>query len=399
VQRAAPFRFDHLDFIHHRRINTAAPDGKSLFCKVPALRHPDFTEFRFRMVFLTAEPMAGDLLVHRTFFPFASPSTPPMKTFSPICCLSAIFCAVSQATPPVLSLTQVALQKIDAGIRPDHYEIARADLDADGKEDVLALMNGKSSYYGSGGATLFILKGSDKGFTSLGSVKVVNAPIYLRKSATNGYADLVVTVEGGGATPGLTVLSFDGKSYPAGEGEATATLRDDDKLLFSEPIPPFDQTAILQGITFKVTSPNLNSANTLTITPGGLAEDNRPITIEIIGTVTRIETGDINVDGSPEIYINAKDGEGTNLIAYSANQKKSLSQIFLPDLTEDVKNASGYRGHDEFAVVENSLARRFPVFPQDESETQPTGKTRQLQYKLHQGEAGWVLKIENSTEF
>ena len=121
--------------------------------------------------------------------------------------------------------------------------------------------------------------------------------------------------------------------------------------------------------------------------------------MEIIGTVTRIETGDINVDGSPEIYIYARDGEGTNLIAYSANRKKSLSQIFLPDLTEDVKNAAGYRGHDEFAVVENSLARRFPIFPEDESETKPTGKMRQLQYKLHPGEAGWVLKVENSTEF
>ena len=33
------------------------------------------------------------------------------------------------------------------------------------------------------------------------------------------------------------------------------------------------------------------------------------------------------------------------------------------------------------------------------AQTQPTGKTRQLQYKLHPGEAGWVLKVENSTEF
>jgi hypothetical protein len=301
--------------------------------------------------------------------------------------------------PPVLSLTQAALQKIDPEIRPDHYEIARADLDADGKEDVLALMNGKSSYCGSGGCTLFILKGTGKGFTSLGSVKVVNAPVYLRKSATNGYSDLAVTVRGGWAVPGLASLAFDGKSYPPGAGEADATLRNDDKLLFSEPIPPFDQTAILQGITFKVTSPNLNTANTLTITPAGLEEDNRPVTLEIIGTVTRIETGDINVDGSPEIYIYAKDGEGTNLIAHSANRKKSISQIFLPDLTEDVTNAAGYRGRDEFAVVENSLARRFPIFPEDESETKPTGKMRQLQYKLHPGEAGWILKVENITEF
>jgi hypothetical protein len=322
-----------------------------------------------------------------------------MKTFRPICYLSAILCGVSQATPPVLSLIQVALQKIDADIRPDHYEIARADLDADGKEDVLALMNGKSSYCGSGGCTLFILKGTGKGFTSLSSVKVVNAPIYLRKSTAHGFRDLLVTVCGGGATPGLASLTFDGKAYPPGAGEANATLEAGDEILFSEPVPPFDQTAILQGITFKVTSPNLKTANTVTITPTSLEEDNRPVHMDIIGTITRIETGDINVDGSPEIYIYAQDGEGTNLIAYSANRKKSLSQIFLPDLKDDAKNAAGYRGHDEFAVVENSLARRFPVFPEDESETKPTGKMRQLQYKLHPGEAGWILKVENSIEF
>lgn len=322
-----------------------------------------------------------------------------MKTIRPIFCISSILCATAHAAPPVLSPAQVALKKIDAGIKPDHYEIARADLDADGKEDVLALMNGKSGYCGSGGATLFILIGTGSGFTSLGSVKVVNAPIYLSKNVTHGFRDLLVTVRGGGATPGLASLAFDGKSYPPGAGEATATLKGDEEILFAEPIPPFDQTAILQGITFKVTSPNLKSGNTVAITPAGLEEDNKPVTIEIIGTITRIETGDINVDGSPEIYIYARDGEGTNLIAYSANHKKSLSQIFLPDLKDDEKNALGYRGQDEFAVVENSLARRFPIFPEDEAQTKPTGKMRQLQYKLHPGEAGWMLKIEKTTEF
>lgn len=333
------------------------------------------------------------------FFPLLPRPHIQMKTTRPILYLSAILCAVSQATPPVLSLAQVALQKIDADIRPDQYEIARADLDTDGKEDVLALMNGKSAYCGSGGATLFILKGTGNGFDSLGSVKVVNAPIYLRKSATNGFRDLLATVRGGGAAPGLASLSFDGKGYPVGAGEANATLKGDDEVLFAEPVPPLFQIAFLHGISFKVTSPNLKSANTVTITPAGLEEDNRPITLDIIGTITRIETGDINVDGSPEIYIYSQDGEGTNLLAYSANRKKSLSQIFLPDLKDDAQNAIGYRGHDEFAIVENSLSRRFPIFPEDEAKTQPTGKMRQLEYKLHPGEAGWVLKVEKSTEF
>lgn len=288
-------------------------------------------------------------------------------------CLPAILSTATHAAPPVLSLTQAALHAIDAEIKPDHYDIARADLDADGMEDVIALMNGKSSYVGSGGGTLFIFKGTADGLATLGSVKVVNAPIYLSKRVNSGFRDLVVTVRGGGATLGLASLSFDGKSYPAGAGEATATLTGDEGVLFSEPVAPFEQTESLQGISFKVTSPNLKSANTVTITPAGLEEVNSPITLDVDGTVT--------------------------LIAFSANRKKSLSQIYLPDLKEDAENVVGYRGRDDFAVVENSLARRFPIFSADAADTKPTGKMHQLQYKLHPGEAGWLLKVEKSTEF
>jgi len=71
----------------------------------------------------------------------------------------------------------------------------------------------------------------------------------------------------------------------------------------------------------------------------------------------------------------------------------------LPALKDDDQNGLGYRGHDEFAVVENSLARRFPIFPVEPGDTKPTGKMRQLQYKLQQGEAGWLLKVEKTTEF
>jgi|GEM_PF-1076854 len=319
-----------------------------------------------------------------------------MRPFRQIFLISTVLCAVSHAASPVPSPVQGALQKIDAAIKPDQYETARTDLDNDGRDDVLALMNAKSSYTGTGGSTLFIFKNTGKILTSLGSVKVVNAPVYLSSNVTNGSRDLIATVRG--TAPGLTTLTFDGKNYQPGAGEANTTLKADDKLLFAEPLPPFDQTAILHGISFKVSSPNLRSANTVTLTPGGLEIDNKPITIDLIGTITRIETADLDEDGSPEIYIYAHDGEGTNLIAYSTNKKKSLSQIFLPDLNEVEKNSNGYRGHDEFAVVENSLARRFPIFPEDPGDSKPTGKMRQLEYKLHPGEAGWLLKLEKTSE-
>jgi hypothetical protein len=164
----------------------------------------------------------------------------------------------------------------------------------------------------------------------------------------------------------------------------------------------FETTQALQGITLKVTSPNAPTANSVTITPVGLEIDNSPITVEAGGIVTGAEVGDINADGSPEIYIYIAEPTGDRrgaLIAFSANRKKSLSQISLPALEDDAKNAKGYRGRDEFAVVEGIIARRFPLFPEDRSKTEPTGKMRQIQYKLVTGEAGWLLKPDKVIEF
>jgi len=159
-----------------------------------------------------------------------------------------------------------------------------------------------------------------------------------------------------------------------------------------------EKTASLQGITFKVTA----AANTITITPSGLKEDNRAVSADIKGVVKNVEVADINADGAPEIYVFVAETTGDmrgSLIAYSTNKKKSLTAIFLPALEDDAKNVKGYRGRDDFAVVEGVIARRFPIFPVDPAKTEPTGKMRQLQYKLHAGEAGWVLKVDKVIEF
>jgi len=315
---------------------------------------------------------------------------------------ASIFCllvvsGMAHATPPVLSLAQAALQKIDQDIRPEHYEIARTDLNADGKEDVLALMNGRSSYRGSGGGTMFILKGTSDGFESIGFIKVVNEPIYVRKSVNHGFRDLLVTVRGGGAEPGLSALPFNGKEYPVSPGKATAKQEDTDELIFAEPTPPFDGKETLQGITFHVFSPNSRSGNRLIVTPAGLSEDNRPIEMDVSGIITRIEIADINVDGSPELYVYGFDGKSQTLLAWSANKKKSLSSITMAEL--DAAQAKGYRGGDEFAVVEGIIGRRFPIYPDDQPESKPSNRIRQIQYKLRPGEAGWLLRADKVIEY
>ena len=170
----------------------------------------------------------------------------------------------------------------------------------------------------------------------------------------------------------------------------------------SAPLAPFDRTLELQGIRFRVSSPNSGSINELKIVPSGLASDNRPITRTIEGTITGVEVADLNVDGSPELYIyvtSAGSGSYGSLVAYSANNRKSLSEIYMPPITDDKKASAGYMGHDEFAVVENVLARRFPVYRPGDTNAKPSGGMRQLQYKLARGEAGWILKVDRIVEW
>ncbi len=298
---------------------------------------------------------------------------------------------------------QAALQKIDPAVTAEQFDCVLADLNSDGHADALALMNGKSGYCGSGGCTLFVLQAADNGFAKIGAVKVVNAPIYLRATSHHGLRDLLVQVRGGGAIPGFAALEFDGQSYPPGPGKASATVESTDKVLFADvSTGAFDQTLDLFGISFHVTSDNTNRSNSVAITPAGLERDNSPITVKINGVVTGAEVADLNADSSPEVYVYVRATDGSNvgsLVAYAANNKKSLTQIYLPELSENKKNTVGYRGGDEFAVIELTFARRFPIYPEDKSIAAPTGRTRQLQYKLKAGEAGWILRLDKSLEY
>lgn len=160
----------------------------------------------------------------------------------------------------------------------------------------------------------------------------------------------------------------------------------------------FTQTLSLQGITFKVSCPNMGSLNQVTIAPSGLSGDNSPIKEEVDGVVTGAEMADLNSDGYPELYIftqSAGSGSYGAVTAYASNKKKSIGPVTFPDLADNAKAFAGYTGHDEFAVVEGRLVRRFPVDPKKNS-----GKSmRQIQYRLESGEASWILRVDRIVHF
>lgn len=165
---------------------------------------------------------------------------------------------------------------------------------------------------------------------------------------------------------------------------------------------PFLAQMVLHGVTFQVESPNDSSINPVvvraTMAEGSLGQ----VQAQADGTITKVEIEDLNADGYPEIYVyvtSAGSGSYGSLIAYASNQNKSLGEIYLPSIEDTPEISQGYMGHDEFALGEGALVRRFPVYRFGDTNAGPTGGTRQIQYKLEAGEAGWVLRQDRVVEF
>lgn len=153
------------------------------------------------------------------------------------------------------------------------------------------------------------------------------------------------------------------------------------------------------NISFKVNT----KGDSLIIQPSGLSISNETLYHDITGyTVVNAEIGDLNIDSYPELFVYlTSDGSGScgKLIGYSVNNGKSVSQVYLPDISENDEVNKGYMGHDEMAIVENTFCQRFPIYKEGDSNANPTGGIRQIQYKLVDGESNRILKIDKVINF
>lgn len=153
------------------------------------------------------------------------------------------------------------------------------------------------------------------------------------------------------------------------------------------------------NISFKVNT----KGDSLIIQPSGLSVSNETLYHDITGyTVVNAEIGDLNIDSYPELFVYlTSDGSGSygKLIGYSVNNGKSVSQVYLPEISENDEVSKGYMGHDEMAIVENTFCQRFPIYKEGDSNANPTGGIRQIQYKLVDGESSRILKIDKVINF
>ena len=163
----------------------------------------------------------------------------------------------------------------------------------------------------------------------------------------------------------------------------------------------FQKTLQFKGISFDVNTKGSGSLRQLVIQTKGFEGTNKSIELEIEGKVTDAQVADLNADGFPEVLIftqSAGSGSHGNVVAFSANGVKSMSRVYFPPVSENTKLKKGYMGHDSFSIKESALIQEFPIYKEGDPNSNPTGGTRRIQYKLVNGEASRKFVADKISE-
>lgn len=103
---------------------------------------------------------------------------------------------------------------------------------------------------------------------------------------------------------------------------------------------------------------------------------------DLNGTIVDVYNTDMDVDGNPEILIQAKKKDTVNyntIYAFEFNGGKA-NKLDFPKLTSS--QHKGYRGEDNFYIRDGKFIREFPVYAGSGSSAKQTGAKRQLEYSL-----------------
>lgn len=103
---------------------------------------------------------------------------------------------------------------------------------------------------------------------------------------------------------------------------------------------------------------------------------------DLDGAITDVYNTDMDMDGNPEILIEAKTKDSTKhtqVYAFEYNNNKA-QKLDFPKLTSSQRK--GYRGEDQFYLKEGVLMREFPVFDGSGADAKATGTKRVLAYGI-----------------
>lgn len=166
------------------------------------------------------------------------------------------------------------------------------------------------------------------------------------------------------------------------------------KKTMAEEVQPFSKTVEYGNYSFDVRV----EGDSALIKPKGF-QSRETMIINLQGRHLKdAQSGDLNGDGFPEIVVFTQEVGDSKLYVsgYSPNRGLSFSMFAWVPIEQHPDLKTGYKGDDEMEIIEGTLVQRFPIFDPDGKES---GKIRQIQYKLEEGEALRQLKVDRVIEF
>ncbi|HTQ65045.1 MAG TPA: hypothetical protein VMI12_09615 [Puia sp.] len=154
----------------------------------------------------------------------------------------------------------------------------------------------------------------------------------------------------------------------------------------------YDSTLKMGRVGFRVVCNNKNDdQNELSIRLIGFDHSSRDPDFYIKGRVQKSEIDDLNNDGFPDLVVYLSTGQNGiygAVYAFASEQNKSVIPFALPDVMLDGKLNPGYKGHDEFSLMEGSLMQKFPLYKPGDEQDKPTGGSRVILYQMVKSENG-----------
>jgi hypothetical protein len=119
---------------------------------------------------------------------------------------------------------------------------------------------------------------------------------------------------------------------------------------------------------------------------------------DLDGAIVDAYNADMDVDGNPEILIQAKSKDTTyytSIYAFEFNNNKA-NKLDFPRLNNSQRK--GYRGNDNFYIRDGKFMREFPIYSGSSKDAKPTGAKRQLEYGLRSNEFTVKQLSKDSTD-
>ena len=156
--------------------------------------------------------------------------------------------------------------------------------------------------------------------------------------------------------------------------------------------PKIDSTLKIGKAGYRVDCRNKSvTQNPLSVKPVGFESGARDVSFTLRGRVASAQVDDLNRDGYPDlilfIYSDSNATSGT-VYGFISEANKEIVPCVLPDAAMNSKISTGYKGHDQFSLMEGTLLQRFPIYNKDDSKDKPTGGNRVVLYQLVKGEKG-----------